>query len=219
MVQQRLIAVPKQALHIAVFCKPPVPGQVKTRLIPAYGAQGAAHIYAQLVERTLSTVRAARTALDASASLWVAGSVTHPSIKDWADRNALPIYAQCAGDLGDKMLHTLTTMACDHERVLLIGTDCPALTIRDLQAAAVALTATCHWVFTPTEDGGYVLVGSNTPAPEAFANITWSTPQVLVQTRDALRANALAWVETNTLWDVDEAPDVERARAAMLIDI
>ena len=209
--------MPKQALHIAVFCKPLVPGQVKTRLIPAYGAQGAADIYAQLVERTLRTVQAARTALDASASLWIADNVTHPSVLDWADRNALPVYAQCAGDLGEKMLHTLTTMTSDHERVLLIGTDCPALTIRDLQAAAVALTPTCHWVFTPAEDGGYVLAGSNAPSSEPFVGIAWSTPQVMVQTRAALNARTLTWAELATLWDVDEAIDVERAQMAGLI--
>lgn len=211
--------MPKQALHIAIFCKPMIPGQVKTRLIPAYGAQGAADIYAQLVERTLRTVQAARTALDASASLWVAGNVTHPSVVDWAERYALPVYVQCAGDLGDRMLQSLTTMVSDHERVLLIGTDCPVLDVDCLRSAAASLSATCAWVFTPTEDGGYVLVGSNLPSIEPFADIAWSTSGVMAQAREALRANALAWTETSTLWDVDEAADVARAQGLALIHV
>jgi len=63
-----------------------------------------------------------------------------------------------------------------------------------------------------------VLVGSNAPSAQPFANIAWSTSEVMKQTRTALRANAVAWDETATLWDVDEAADVERARNLALID-
>jgi glycosyltransferase A (GT-A) superfamily protein (DUF2064 family) len=116
------------------------------------------------------------------------------------------------------MSQCLATLATMHERVLLIGTDCPAFTVQALQAAAAALNENCHWVFTPAEDGGYVLIGSNAPSAAPFANIAWSTSEVMKQTRNALRANALVWAETATLWDVDEAADVERARSLALID-
>ncbi len=204
----------KTRLHIAIFCRPLIAGHVKTRLIPAYGAEGAARIYAQLVERTLRTV--AETG--ATASLWVAGDTAHASVLDWAQRYSLPVHSQCEGDLGERMSQCLAILAEIHDRVLLIGTDCPALKLEDLQAAAACLSESCHWVFTPAEDGGYVLVGSNAPGNEPFANIAWSTSEVMRQTRSALRANAFAWAETATLWDVDEAVDVERARNARLIE-
>ena len=200
--------------HVAIFCRPLIAGHVKTRLIPAYGAEGAARIYAQLVERTLRTV--AETG--ATASLWVAGDTAHASVLDWAQRYALSVHSQCEGDLGERMSDCLATLAEQHDRVLLIGTDCPAFVAKDLGAAAACLSESCHWVFTPAEDGGYVLVGSNAPGSEPFANIAWSTSEVMTQTRSALRANALAWAETATLWDIDEAVDVERARNARLID-
>ena len=200
----------KQPFHIAVFGRPLIAGQVKTRLIPAYGIEGATRIYSQLVERTLRTV--AETG--ASASLWIAGDTNHASVTDWAQRYALPVHSQCEGGLGARMAHCLAALAATHERVLLIGTDCPALTVDHLQAAASALTGRCHWVFTPAEDGGYVLVGSNAPSGDPFVNIAWSTSVVMAQTRAALRARSLAWAETATLWDVDEAIDAERARAA-----
>ncbi len=208
----------KASLHIAVFCKPLIPGQVKTRLIPEFGADAAARIYSQLVERTLETVQATCLALDASASLWVAGDSMHPSVLDWSRRCSLPVHAQCDGDLGEKMFHCLATLATGIKRVLLIGTDCPALGVDHLRAAVEALNDACHWVFTPAEDGGYVLVGSNAPTPQPFMNIDWSTPQVMAQTRLVLQASALTWAEQPTLWDVDEAADVERARMARLID-
>lgn len=208
----------KKGLHIAVFCRPLVPGTVKTRLIAAFGADGAASIYTQLVERTLRTVQAACATLDATASMWVAGDCSHPSVQDWSSRFSLPVFPQREGDLGDKMFDCLSRLTSAHERVLLIGTDCPVLNVDHLRTAADSLTPDCPWVFTPAEDGGYVLVGSNRPRPGPFIGIAWSTGEVMVQTRAALSAEAHAWAEMEALWDVDEAADVERARDAGFID-
>ena len=213
LVRSIVMAAPRPPFHIAIFCRPLIAGHVKTRLIPAYGANGSAFIYAQLVERTLRTV----SETEATASLWVVGDTQHASVIDWARRYCLPAYAQCEGDLGERMSTCLAVLAKTQRRVLLIGTDCPTFTAEILQDAAAALGESCHWVFTPAEDGGYVLVGSNAPRREPFAGIAWSTDAVMQQTRSALRANGLLWAETTTLWDVDEAADVKRASAAGLI--
>lgn len=214
MVRLPVNLVPKKSLHIAVFCKPLIPGQVKTRLIARYGQHGATAVYSQLVERTLQTVRTACVELEASASLWVAGDTAHSSVLDWAQRYSLVTNEQCADDLGAKMLNCLSTLTRDYQRVLLIGTDCPAFESGHLRAAAESLDETCHWVFVPAEDGGYVLVGTNAPTPHPFRQVAWSTPLVMSQTRAALQADALAWRELPALWDVDEPDDVERARIA-----
>jgi uncharacterized protein len=206
--------VPKTSLHIAVFCKPLIRGQVKTRLIAHYGSQGATAIYAQLVEHTLKTVHTSCVELDASASLWVAGDITHASVIDWANRFSLVTYEQCGGDLGEKMHYCLSNLARNYPRVLLIGTDCPGLAPADLRAAAASLSGACPWVFTPAEDGGYVLVGTSAPSPLPFRQIEWSTPLVMAQTRKALSSGELTWRELPALWDVDEPEDVERARIA-----
>ena len=130
----------------------------------------------------------------------------------------MPVLVQRDGDLGERMLHCLATLCAEHERVLLIGTDCPAFTVEVLAHASQSLTRECAWVFTPAEDGGYVLVGSNAPTPHPFINIAWSTSEVMAQTRTALTAHGLAWSETATLWDVDDAVDVARARDSRLLD-
>lgn len=208
----------KRALHIAVFCRPLLTGAVKTRLIPAYGAEGAASVYEQLVERTLQTVQSACTALDATASLWAADDCSHPSVQHWATRFSFPVFLQCQGDLGERMFDCLTVSAVVHERTLLVGTDCPALDVGHLRGAANSLTPDCPWVFTPAEDGGYVLVGSDRPSPEPFVGIAWGTGEVMTQTRLALTRDALGWAEMDQLWDVDEPADVERARTAGFIN-
>ena len=197
--------------HIAVFCKAPVAGSVKTRLIPAYGAEGAKDIYVQLAERTLATVHATCAAQGASASLWVADDLTHEAVQRWRKEFSMPTHGQVGADLGARMLHCLQAMHEKHRRILLIGTDCPAFTPEHLHRAANALTDSCAWVFTPAEDGGYVLVGSNAPTAEPFTDIAWSTRNVMQQTRAALSAASLRWADMDTLWDVDVEADVLRA--------
>ena len=199
------------AFHIAIFCKAAVAGSVKTRLIPAYGAEGAKDIYVQLAKRTIATVRTTCAAHAASASLWVADDLMHETVQQWSQEFSFPTHQQIGTDLGERMLHCLQAMSENHQRILLIGTDCPAFTHEHLLRAANALTASCSWVFTPADDGGYVLVGSNAARSEPFANIDWSTSEVMAQTRTALAKANLSWAETDALWDVDTADDVLRA--------
>ncbi len=198
--------------HIAIFCKAPVAGFVKTRLIPAYGADGARDIYQRLAEHTFATVHTTCEAHGASASLWVADNLTHETVQRWSETFNLPTHLQVGEDLGVRMLHCLQTMRQQHQRVLLIGTDCPAFIAANLLDAANALTALCPWVFVPAEDGGYVLVGTNAPSAAPFANVAWSTSEVMAQTRARISNANLNWAELDPLWDVDTADDVLRAK-------
>lgn len=201
------------AFHIAIFCKAPVTGNVKTRLIPTFGADGAKDIYVQLAERTLALVHNTCEAHQATASLWVADDVAHETVMRWSGEFNAPIHQQVGSDLGARMLHCLQRMHDYHQRVLLIGTDCPAFTSDHLLRAGNALTAPCTWVFTPAEDGGYVLVGSNSPCAAPFTDIAWSTREVMTQTRTALADADLTWAEMEPLWDVDVTTDVMRAKS------
>jgi uncharacterized protein len=205
-------------VHIAVFCRPLIAGQVKTRLIPAYGEAGAMRIYQHLVERTLATVSEACSAIDASASLWVAGDCNHPSIVELSRRFQMSVYPQTASDLGERMFQCLSyTTKMLARNALLIGTDCPAFTSAHIIDAASALNDETPWVFTPAEDGGYVLVGTNAPTFAPFENVEWGTALVMAQTRAALRRAARPHAELRTLWDVDLPGDVARAQRADLL--
>ena len=46
--------------------------------------------------------------------------------------------------------------------------------------------------------------------------MTWSTPQVMDETRRRLRQARLTWQEPVTLWDVDRPEDLDRLRACGL---
>ena len=120
-----------------------------------------------------------------------------------------------AGDLGQRMQ---AAIAATPGPVLLVGTDCPALTVQHLRTAAAALqggtgtgTGTgAKAVFIPAEDGGYVLVGLQQPQPGLFQGIDWSTERVMAQTRQRAGALGVALHELAPLWDVDTPDDLAR---------
>jgi uncharacterized protein len=146
--------------HILIFCREPIENQVKTRLIGRYGADVVTRWYCEMVERTLRTASEACDALGARLSLWIASDTGHPAVREWADRFEATLYVQQGSDLGERMHHALATLATYGSRALLIGTDCPAFTPPHLIEAFAALSPEVTWVFTPAEDGGYVLVGT-----------------------------------------------------------
>jgi len=96
-----------------------------------------------------------------------------------------------------------------HDAVVLIGTDCPALTAAHLQAAAAELKHHDAVIY-PAEDGGYVLLGLARPCPEAFTHVNWGSDQVFAQTMAKFAAASLHVAVRETLWDVDIPADFHR---------
>ena len=76
-----------------------------------------------------------------------------------------------------------------------------------LRSAALALDGH-DAVFVPALDGGYALVGLSRPAPGLFAGMTWSTAQVMSETRERARAAGLRWAELPPVADIDVAADL-----------
>ena len=99
------------------------------------------------------------------------------------------------------------------ERVLLIGTDCPALSARRLGEAAAQLD-NHDAVIHPARDGGYVLLGLARTDPSLFSGIAWSTDTVAAAT--IARIGALGWslFVGDTLTDIDEPADLYAPSAA-----
>ena len=193
---------------MAILARAPIPGQVKTRLIPLLGAEGAASLQTWMLQRVVAM------ALEADVgpvSLWCDGDPGHRDFVRCRELGPLRILPQVAGDLGQRMLAAVRDSP-NAAGTLVIGTDCPVLSATHLRAAARSLTD-CDAVLIPVEDGGYVLIGMKTPAAGAFAGIDWGSPQVMAQTRQGLAAMGWRWDEQAKLWDVDRPEDVERLAA------
>ena len=197
---------PCDVVHIAVMTKAPIPGFAKTRLIPALGARGAAHLQRQFTRRTLET---AQTAQLGPVRLWCAPDTGHAFFRALRRRCDVHCEAQADTDLGQRMLQALTApgLPC-----IVIGTDCPALTPQHLRDAARALQSGQDAVFIPAQDGGYVLVGLSRVVPGLFEDIDWGSARVMQQTRQRLRSAAALWQELPPLWDVDLPADLHRLK-------
>lgn len=189
---------------LIIFAKAPVAGLVKTRLIPALGAQGASALAGRLLDH------AVHIGMEAGfdyCELCTAPDSRHAAFTRLAASYPLVLTAQGEGDLGERMHRALSRVLADHTRVLLVGTDVPALSPAVLREAMTALD-TYDAVFVPAVDGGYALVGLTRSHAELFTNMPWSTPQVMEATRVRLRVAQVTWTELAPVADIDEPADL-----------
>lgn len=192
--------------RVAVFARAPVPGEAKTRLIPLLGAEGAALLHAELVRHALRVALAADLG---PVQLWCAPDCDHPFFFQCAEELGVSLRTQCGGDLGERMACAFSAALCENAPLVVIGSDCPALTPALLREAAEALEDH-DAVVAPAEDGGYVLVGLSAPAPGLFKAVAWGTDSVMSETRARLERAATRWKELETLWDIDRPEDIAR---------
>ncbi len=190
--------------RIVIFAKAPVPGKVKTRLLPALGETGAARLARQMLEATIAE------AVAAGLSTPELCTTPDPGDPEWEP--FLPIAAvrfadQGDGDLGQRLMRAADRIIAGGEAVLLIGTDCPALDRGKLRAAAAALLSS-DAIIHPALDGGYVLLGLRRFDASVFEGIEWSGPTVAAET--IRRVEALGWSLSigETLRDVDVPADL-----------
>jgi hypothetical protein len=198
---------------IAIFAKAPIAGFVKTRLIPAIGAEGAARLQTKLIVRTIETALAAEIG---PVSLWCTPDRQHELFRSVAETHDIEIHEQTGVDLRMRMLRAFETLTLRHPTIL-IGTDCPALKANHLRDCIDALGHGADAVFVPAEDGGYVLVGMRKPIPDLFAGIPWGTDRVMAETRLRAAQFNVRIAEPATLWDLDTAADHARAKALGMV--
>jgi rSAM/selenodomain-associated transferase 1 len=190
--------------RILIFAKAPVPGQVKTRLAPLLGFDGAAALAREMLEQTC---REAQAVPSAEVELC---TLPDPADASWAGMlpDSLAATDQGPGTLGDRLARA-ARRATDHGvRPVLIGTDCPALDRHRLGAACRALEATDAFMH-PTDDGGYALLALRRFSPRLFSGIAWSGPEVA--SRTISRLDELGWRYTvgERLRDIDVPADYE----------
>ena len=188
--------------RIIVFAKAPQPGRVKTRLIPALGAHGAAQLAAQMLNRTLEA------ALDAAIGPVTLSTEPEPNTPDWC-QIALPDGGdtcwQGHGDLGARMARAARSAIANGEQIILSGTDCAEISAVLFRDAAQQLAQVDVGLY-PSVDGGYVLLAMRRYHPTLFSNIAWSTSTVAATTMQRLQA--LGWrVHTGPLLHDIDTPD------------
>ncbi|MBI1310063.1 DUF2064 domain-containing protein [bacterium] len=185
----------------------PKAGRVKTRLIPALGAEGAAKLHAALLANTLRLAeRHSSQRSDVDVDVRFTGQNSESS--DAGHCSKAVWLEQHEGDLGERM-HGAISTAIDEgaQAVTVIGTDCPQLSTETLDRTWNLLEQH-DVVLGPADDGGYYLLAVKQPDARLFERVTWGTGQVLGQTLDRCRELGKSVGLLPPLSDIDVAENL-----------
>lgn len=186
------------------FAREPLPGRVKTRMIPHLSAEQACALHSELVEWTSRQLLAADLG---PVELCVAGNPEAELFARLQGQGVARITVQKGADLGQRMLRALQCGLARHGQVILVGSDCPALSPGYLQMAAAALAA-APVVLGPAADGGYVLIGARRIEAAVFAGVSWGGGDVYARTVENLARAGLDFTALPALADVDRPEDL-----------
>ena len=196
-----------------VFAKNPVPGQVKTRLLPLLSPDQVASLYrAFLVDWC--------NALSSLPAIDLVVAYTPPDglgdLKTLIGEQAIYI-PQVDSGLGER-LTAVSRWACDQDygTFLLVGSDSPTLPIAYIERA-MELLESRDIVIGPSTDGGYYLIGfsksgANRTIPVIFQDIAWSTEHVLRQTLEKVDSAGAKLGLLPPWYDVDTPSDLRFLR-------
>jgi len=198
--------------RLLVFTRAPSAGQVKTRLIPRLGAQGAADFHARLIHHCLQTVTRAGLC---PVELWCAPSCQDPFFQNCRECYGIELYDQVQGELGERMHAALGSALARAESAVLIGTDIPSIEAADLDEAFQSLEQGKDAVVGPARDGGYYLIGLKQPSRRLFEGIPWGTSTVFQETVSRLQQLGMDWSRLREQSDVDTPDDYNRLLQAI----
>lgn len=198
---------------MALFAKAPVPGKVKTRLVPDVTPEAAAELQAALVQDTAAVAAEAARGAARPPCLYCAAAETvdEPFLQALLP-DGFRLVRQGPGDLGHRLARVFGELLAVHRSVLAIGSDCPDLTPEILRVALCVLDG-ADAVIGPAKDGGYWALGLGRRASAGdlaalFRGIPWSTDRAAESTRGRLSASGLAPEELPRLRDLDVYADL-----------
>ncbi len=120
-----------QETIICIFAKPPQPDRVKTRLIPAFGAERAAELAEAFLHDTVALVRTLP---------WAECIIAATERFERSYFRPEEVWLQSEGDLGERLEKILRLALKRRSTVLAIGADSPGL-----PAALLRWRFLSHW--------------------------------------------------------------------------
>ena len=189
---------------LVIFTRSPMPGKVKTRLIPKLDAYGAARLQRDMALHVINTGRGLMQDMDVEIHY---DGEDQASIRHLAGGD-IPVKHQAEGDLGQRMFNSFCCMfERNYKRMVLIGSDCPLITIQTLRQSFDML-GSYDCVLGPARDGGYYLIGLKQPNKDLFTDIFWGGSRVFAETIARAESNGLAAARLETLPDIDRPEDI-----------
>jgi uncharacterized protein len=195
-------------IPVCIFAKPPIPAEVKTRLIPALGAAGAAELAGAMLLDVWCTVELCPGVRPILATTLPGDFPVRVSPDD--------IWLQGDGDLGQRMERMFNRGLLQAPAVIAVGADSPALTAAHLWAALDALQ-TNDAVVGPSSDGGFYLLALRRSQTGLFSSLPWSSSRTLQALKQRIEECSLSIAELEPLFDVDTPTDLLTLEKHLLI--
>jgi rSAM/selenodomain-associated transferase 1 len=193
-------------VSLVLVAKQPIPGHVKTRLIPKLSAHAAARVHQLLLRHTRRTCEQLAAKFRFIDLVLLFDPPDRPAAwSGWTLWRRMP---QACGALGRRLESARIALAnscC--AGCVFIGADAPELTVSHLIWAAQEVRRS-RYAMIPARDGGYVLLGIPTGQASLFQDVLWGTSQVAHQTRQIAARQSAAISELPTLHDIDTYADL-----------
>lgn len=189
---------------LVIFVKNPEEGKVKTRLAADIGNKRALDVYQKLLAYTRGVVQK----MNVTKQVWYSDRIDFSD--NWGEDQFLK-KLQKGDNLGERMQEAFRQGFREgFGRILIIGSDCPALSDQHLVSAYEELE--CNDVaLGPAKDGGYYLLGMNHYIPELFSNKSWSRDSLYGETIQTLDQLGKSWGELEELNDIDTLDDLNKS--------
>jgi rSAM/selenodomain-associated transferase 1 len=189
---------------LIILIRNPQLGRVKTRLAGKIGDKGALKVYTILLEYT----RTVASEVQCSRLLFYSDFIDEND--EW-DKHAFTKFLQEGNSFGARMQKAFELAFKDHEKVVIIGSDCDELTPNIIKEAFEHLTES-EVVLGPAKDGGYYLLGLKKVYPELFTNKQWSTSSVFSDTLNDIKRLKLSLYLLPVLSDIDNFEDLKNSK-------
>jgi len=190
---------------LAIMTKAPLPGKVKTRLVPPLTPEQAAQLNVAFLQ---DLSRAIQHASEMAPALGVA--VYTPAGAEATYKDVLPdqflLLRQRGHDFGQRLILAAEDLfAVGFGSMCLINSDSPTVPAYSFAQAALELAHPGdRVVLGPADDGGYYLIGIKRMHRRLFEGIEWSTDRVLEQTKQRAAGLGVRVQELARGLDVDD---------------
>lgn len=209
---------------IGIFCKLPIPGEVKTRLAAKTTDKFAKDVYSLLLNRLL--IGLYEYSQQSGVDLYY--FVTKGRREDFKkylnsiflktiDSNAIKL--QTGDNIGNRMLNAFDDLfSLGYKNMVLVGSDIVGNMVTNLDKAFFYLTK-YDYVIGPAFDGGFYLIGaSNVFDRSLFDDIQWSTDMVFQRLLNNLQRKKYPFGLLDKMLDIDNFDDLKKAVGLGLIE-
>ena len=207
-------------IAVVVMARYPTLGQTKTRLARTLGDNDTVYLY-----RAFLTDLIQHHASQAYTLCWTytPNNVDYQTLVEAmahgvsASVQHMRYFPQQGADLAERLHYAFHwTHDQGYQYTFVIGSDSPQIRSETIAHARTALDE-ADVVLGPSDDGGYYLIGMKRPY-DVFSNIPMSTSRVTAMTIESAQRQGLRVQTIETLFDVDEMPDLQRLAALLRQD-